>query len=41
MTGIDIQGLAREIAVRMAPDALLDADDVAALLKYSVWYLVE
>lgn len=41
MTGMDIQELAREIAARMAPDALLDADDVAALLKCSTRYVVE
>lgn len=32
--GIDLQALAREIAARMDPLALLDADDVAALMKY-------
>jgi predicted DNA-binding transcriptional regulator AlpA len=31
--GIDLQALAREIAARMDPLALLDADDVGALLK--------
>lgn len=32
---IDISALAREIAARMAPDALLDSEDVGALLKCS------
>ena len=30
---IDIVSLAREIAFRLAPDALLDSEDVGALLK--------
>jgi predicted DNA-binding transcriptional regulator AlpA len=38
---IDVQELAREIAARMAPDALLDASDVAALLKVSPRYITE
>lgn len=33
MDGLDLQALAREIAARMDPLALLDADDVGALLK--------
>ena len=41
MTEVDIQVLAREIAARMAPDALLDIDDVAALLKCSARYVAE
>lgn len=35
----DVQELARHIAARMAPDALLDAEDVAALLKCSARYV--
>jgi predicted DNA-binding transcriptional regulator AlpA len=31
----EIAHLARELAARIAPDSLLDADDVAALLKVS------
>lgn len=38
---IDIQELAREIAARMAPDALLDSEDVGALLKCSARYVTE
>jgi predicted DNA-binding transcriptional regulator AlpA len=38
---IDVQELAREIAARMAPDSLLDASDVAALLKVSPRYVIE
>jgi len=38
---INIQELAREIAVRLAPDALLSAEDVAALLKCSSSYVLE
>jgi len=38
---INIQELAREIAVRLAPDALLSAEDVAALLKCSTGYVLE
>lgn len=30
---MDVIELAREIAARMAPDALLDRDDVASMLK--------
>lgn len=41
MSEIDIQDLAREIAARMAPDALLDAKDVGALLKCSAEYVTE
>lgn len=36
-----VQDLAREIAARMAPDALLDAEDVAAILKCSARYVTE
>lgn len=39
--GINVEHLAREIAMRMAPDALLDAEDVAALLKCSARYVLE
>jgi len=41
MEGIDVVELAREIAARMAPDALLDSDDVGALLKCSARYVTE
>lgn len=37
----DIQDLAREIAARMAPDALLDSEDVAAILKCAPRYVRE
>jgi len=40
-SNLDVQALAREIAARMAPDALLDADDVAALLKCAPRYVTE
>lgn len=39
--GIDLQALAREIAARMAPDALMDAEDVGALLKFKARYVTE
>ena len=38
---IDIQALARQIAVRMDPQALMDAEDVAAFLKCSPRYVLE
>jgi len=38
---INIQELAREIAVRLAHDALLNSEDVAALLKCSTSYVLE
>ena len=38
---LDIEALAREIASRLAPDGLLDAADVAALIKCSPRYLAE
>lgn len=38
---VDVIELAREIAARMAPDALLDSDDVAALLKCTARYVTE
>ena len=41
MTEIDHQALAREIAMRMAPDALLDAEDVAAWFKVAPRYVTE
>ena len=39
--GIDIEALAREIAVRMDPQALMDAEDVGAYLKCSARYVQE
>jgi cytochrome P450 len=39
--GIDLQALAREIAMRMAPDALLDFDDIGAWLKLKPRYVSE
>lgn len=41
MQADEVQDLAREIAARMAPDALLDAEDVAAILKCSARYITE
>lgn len=38
---VDVTDLAREIAVRMAPDALLDSEDVAALLRCTARYVTE
>lgn len=38
---VDVEALAREIAVRLAPDALLEAKDVGALLKCSAEYVTE
>jgi hypothetical protein len=38
---LDVAELARQIAVRMSPDALLDAADVAAMLKYEPRYVTE
>lgn len=38
---IDIVDLAREIAMRMAPDALLDSEDVAAMIKCEPRYVTE
>lgn len=38
---IDLVALAREIALRMDPDALLDSKDVAAMLKCSPRYVVD
>lgn len=38
---IDVQELAREIACRMAPDALLTPDDVGAILGCSGRYVTE
>lgn len=37
----DIQALAREIAARIAPDALLDAEDVGAMFKVTARYVTE
>jgi predicted DNA-binding transcriptional regulator AlpA len=39
--GIDLQQLAREIAMRMDPEALLEAADVGAYLKCSARYVQE
>jgi hypothetical protein len=41
MTDKEIQVLAREIAARMDPLSLLDAEDVGALLKYQARYITE
>ncbi len=41
VSGLDVQELAREIAVRMAPDALLEASDVGAMLKCDARYVTE
>lgn len=41
MSDIDVQALAREIASRMAPDALLDTEDVAALIKVAPRVVLE
>lgn len=41
MTEAEILALAREIAFRMAPDALLDAKDVGAMFKVSARYVTE
>lgn len=41
MTEAEILALAREIAFRMAPDALLDAEDVGAMFKVSARYVTE
>ncbi len=38
---IDIEALARQIAVRMDPEALMDAEDVGAYLKCSARYVQE
>jgi predicted DNA-binding transcriptional regulator AlpA len=38
---IDIDALARQIAMRMDPQALLDAEDVGAFLKCSPRYVQE
>lgn len=38
---VDVQELAREIAARMAPDALLDSNDVGALLGCTGRYVTE
>ncbi len=39
--GIDIEALARQIAFRMAPESLMDAEDVGAYLKCSARYVQE
>lgn len=41
MAAEEVQDLAREIAMRMAPDALLDAKDIGAMLKCSAEYVTE
>lgn len=41
MTSLEVEALAREIAMRMAPDALLEASDVGAMLKCSAEYVTE
>jgi len=38
---LDIKELAREISARLAPDALLNAEDVAAILRCSPGYVLE
>lgn len=38
---IDIEALARQIAMRMDPEALMDAEDVGAYLKCSARYVTE
>ena len=38
---IDIEELARQIAMRMDPEALMDAEDVGAYLKCSARYVRE
>jgi hypothetical protein len=38
---IDVIALAREIAYRMAPDAVLDSEDIGAMLKCSYRYVRE
>lgn len=38
---IDVESLAREIAFRLDPDSLLDAEDVAAMLKVTPRYVTE
>ena len=40
-SNIDIKALARHIAMRLDPEALLDADDVGALLKCAPRYVTE
>lgn len=41
MSEIDVDELARQIAARLAPDALLDAADVGAMFKVSAKYVTE
>jgi len=38
---INVEALAREIAMRMDPDSLLDTSDVAAMLKCEPRYVAE
>lgn len=41
MEATDIEALARQIAIRMDPEALMDAEDVGAYLKVSSRYVQE
>lgn len=38
---VDIEALARHIAMRMDPDALMDAEDIGAYLKCTGRYVLE
>lgn len=38
---VDVEELARHIALRMDPDALMDAEDVGAYLKFTPRYVTE
>ena len=41
IAGLSVEDLAREIAARLDPEALLDAKDVGAILKVSARYVSE
>lgn len=41
LKSIDVVALARQIAVRLSPDALLEREDVAAMLKCEPRYVSE
>ncbi len=41
MSEIDVEALARHIAFRLDPDSLLDAEDVAVMLKVTPRYVTE
>lgn len=41
LSGIDVEALARHIAVRLDPEALLDAEDVGAILRCTARYVKE